>query len=152
MPPLRDREGDILALATHFLDVYNTKFGKTCGPFTPTAMHSLETCPWEGNVRQLQHSIERAVAMHVGHGPVESIHLFPAGAPRLAEAHRPGGHATETRSSYQDARAEFEREYLRALLDRTGGNVSEASRLSGIPRQNFYVKLKRWGVSQKHDE
>lgn len=152
MPPLRDREGDILALATHFLDVYNTKFGKTCGPFTLAAMRSLETCGWEGNVRQLQHCIERAVAMHVGHGPVESLHLFPTAGPTLADTPRSGGHATETCSSYQDARAEFEREYLQALLDRTGGNVSEASRLSGIPRQNFYVKLKRWGVSQNSDK
>jgi len=149
MPPLRDREGDIVALATHFLDHYNAKFGKACGPFTPAAMRALETCRWEGNVRQLQHCIERAVALHTG-GPVESLHLFPSGVPTQAEAH-PGGQAPAAGLSYQEARAEFEREYLHRLLEATGGNVSEAARLSGIPRQNFYVKVKRWGLSLKSD-
>lgn len=149
LPPLREREGDIVALATHFLDHYNAKFGKACGPFTPAAMRALETCRWEGNVRQLQHCIERAVALHTG-GPVESLHLFPSGVPMQEEAH-PDGQAPAAGLSYQEARAEFEREYLLRLLEATGGNVSEAARLSGIPRQNFYVKVKRWGLSLKSD-
>ncbi len=144
MPPLREREGDIVPLATHFLDRYNVKFGKACGPFTPAAVQALENGSWEGNVRQLQHCIERAVALHAG-GPIDSMHLFPAS--ELAEqtastdvaAPAPAG-------SYQDARAEFEREYLRRLLDAAGGNISEAARLSGIPRQNLYVRMKRWGI------
>lgn len=150
MPPLREREGDIVALATHFLDNYNTKFGKACGPFTPAAMRALESCSWEGNVRQLQHCIERAVALHAG-GPVESVHLFPSGVPKPVEAQQADSHAPEAGLTYQEARAEFEREYLRRLLEATGGNVSEAARLSGIPRQNFYVKVKRWGLSLKSD-
>ncbi len=147
LPPLREREGDIVELATHFLDHYNAKFGKACGPFTPAAMRALETCRWEGNVRQLQHCIERAVALHAG-GAVDRMHLFPEGA--LAQSPSAAARAAEA-VSYQQARAEFEREYLQRLLDATGGNVSEAARLSGIPRQNFYVKVKRWGLSLKND-
>lgn len=146
LPPLREREGDIVALATHFLDHYNAKFGKACGPFTPAAMQALEGARWEGNVRQLQHCIERAVALHAG-GPVDSMHLFPEGAP----APPTSAQAAAAGLSYQEARAEFEREYLQRMLDATGGNVSEAARLSGIPRQNFYVKAKRWGLSLKND-
>ena len=148
LPPLREREGDIVALATHFLDHYNAKFSKACGPFTPAAMQALESCRWEGNVRQLQHCIERAVALHLG-GPVDRVHLFPAGETKPMGAQ--GKQAPPDRLSYQEARAEFEREYLRRLLEATGGNVSEAARLSGIPRQNFYVKVKRWGLSLKND-
>ncbi|MCC6658575.1 MAG: sigma-54-dependent Fis family transcriptional regulator [Rhodocyclaceae bacterium] len=148
LPPLRSREGDVVALATHFLDRYNAKFGKACGPFTPAAMQALEGARWEGNVRQLQHCIERAVALHAG-GPVDSMHLFPEGAP--AQSPRETATVTGAGLSYQDARAEFERDYLQRLLDATGGNVSEAARLSGIPRQNFYVKVKRWGLSLKND-
>lgn len=148
MPPLREREGDIVALATHFLDRYNTKFGKACGPFTPAAMSALEGCRWEGNVRQLQHCIERAVALHAG-GPLDAMHLFPAGAPPQSPA--AGQAAPAATLGYQEARADFEREYLSRLLETTGGNVSEAARLSGIPRQNFYVKVKRWGLSLKSD-
>jgi len=148
LPPLREREGDIVALATHFLDRYNAKFGKACGPFTPAAMSALEVCRWEGNVRQLQHCIERAVALHAG-GPLDAMHLFPAGAPpQSAVAGQPASAAT---LGYQEARADFERGYLSRLLEATGGNVSEAARLSGIPRQNFYVKVKRWGLSLKSD-
>jgi len=67
------------------------------------------------------------------------------------QAQQVGSQAPEAGLGYQEARAEFEREYLQRLLDATGGNVSEAARLSGIPRQNFYVKVKRWGLSLKSD-
>jgi len=49
--------------------------------------------------------------------------------------------------SYQKERAVFERDYLTRLLEQAEGNVSEAARLSGIPRQNLYVRMKRWGLS-----
>ncbi|MBI3148972.1 MAG: sigma-54-dependent Fis family transcriptional regulator [Betaproteobacteria bacterium] len=150
MPPLRERAGDIVALATHFLDIYSKKFGKACGPFTPAAMEKLESGRWEGNVRQLQHCVERAVALHVG-GPVDSLHLFPSGLPKPGGEQDANQRAPEANLSYQEARAAFERDYLQRLLDGTGGNVSEAARLSGIPRQNFYVKVKRWGLSLKSD-
>ena len=144
LPPLRERAADVVTLAAHFLDRYNAKFGKACGPFTPAAMLALEKCPWQGNVRQLQHCIERAVALHTG-GPMDSMHLFPAGdgAPE-AETQEAAPRAAA--GSYQEARAEFERDYLAGLLRAAAGNVSEAARLSGIPRQNLYVRMKRWGI------
>jgi len=142
MPPLRERAGDIVPLAMHFLDHYNSKFGKACGPLTPAAVQVLEACRWEGNVRQLQHCIERAVALHAG-GPLDHLHLCP-----LDEGTRLDEVAPEASAplGYQEARAAFERDYLRRLFDHAGGNVSEAARLSGIPRQNLYVRMKRWGI------
>ena len=151
LPPLRERGSDIVPLATHFLDRYNTKFGKTCGPLTPTAVRALESCRWEGNVRQLQHCMERAVALHPG-GPIDSAHLSPAcgtsDSDEITDAQ--SASAFEPALGYQDARAGFEREYLRRLVDASAGNISEAARLSGIPRQNLYVRMKRWGfVTEK---
>ena len=149
LPPLRERDGDIVLLAIHFLDHYNAKFGKQCGPFTPAAVHALEACPWPGNVRELQHCIERAVALHSG-GAIDAIHLGPSCGPRVEDdmpaASTHAGDTSVTGLAYQDARAEFERDYLRRLLDAASGNVSEAARVSGIPRQNLYVRMKRWGV------
>jgi len=142
MPPLRERGGDILPLATHFLDHYNAKFNKACGPFTPQALQALETRRWEGNVRQLQHCIERAVALHAG-GPIDALHLFSCDGATGEDA--PAKESGEI-LPYEAARAEFEREYMSRLLESAGGNVSEAARLSGIPRQNFYVRMKRWGA------
>lgn len=146
LPPLRERQGDILPLATHFLEHFSLKFGKDCGPLTPAAVQMLEAGPWPGNVRQLKHCIERVVALHPG-GVIDALHFAPlceaAGATRKpAESAMP---ALPAAVSYQDARAEFERDYLRRILDAAKGNVSEAARLSGIPRQNLYVRMKRWG-------
>jgi transcriptional regulator with PAS, ATPase and Fis domain len=143
LPPLRERDGDIIRLAAHFLDHYNTKFGKECGPFTPAAVRALESCRWQGNVRELQHCIERAVALQSG-GAIDAIHLSPATDLRPEDSH-PDSAAPAKALAYPDARAEFEREYLRRLLEAAGGNISEAARLSGIPRQNLYVRMKRWG-------
>ena len=138
LPPLRERKGDVVRLATHFLDFFNAKFGRQCGPMTPGAVSLLESSPWPGNVRQLKHCIERAVALHPG-GVLDAAHLCPA-----CEAPETAAEVPQA-LSYQDARAEFEKDYLRRLLDAAGGNISEAARIGGIPRQNLYVRAKRWG-------
>ncbi|MDD2808000.1 sigma-54 dependent transcriptional regulator [Rhodoferax sp.] len=153
LPPLRERVGDVVQLAVHFLERYNAKFGKACGPFTAAAMSALEAARWPGNVRELQHCIERVVALQSG-GVIDVDQLGLAGVaasphgqtdaalPLLAGA----GEGVQASDSYQDARAAFERDYLRRLLAGAAGNVSEAARLSGIPRQNLYVRMKRWGI------
>ena len=145
LPPLRERQGDILPLATHFLEHFSAKFGKQCGPLTPAAVQMLESGPWPGNVRQLKHCVERVVALHPG-GVVDALHFSPlcdaCVDPQQSETDP--GHSDPV-LSYQDARAEFERDYLRRILDAAKGNVSEAARLSGIPRQNLYVRMRRWG-------
>jgi len=143
LPPLRERAGDIIRLAVHFLDQYNTKFGKQCGPFTPQAVRALEACRWAGNVRELQHCIERVVALQPG-GAIDAIHLSPT-CNASPEADQLDSATPAQALAYQEARAEFERDYLRHLLDAAGGNISEAARLSGVPRQNLYVRMKRWG-------
>jgi DNA-binding NtrC family response regulator len=143
LPPLRERADDIVLLAAHFLEFYNGKFGKHCGPFTTAAVQALESCRWPGNVRELQHCIERVVALQPD-GMIDVGHLSPTcdALPKVsAETHQP----TQL-LGYQDARADFERDYLRRLLEATRGNMSEAARCSGIPRQNLYVRMKRWGI------
>ncbi|MBK9351963.1 MAG: sigma-54-dependent Fis family transcriptional regulator [Sulfuritalea sp.] len=144
VPALRERQGDIILLAAHFLDCFNTKFGKNCGPFTAAAVRLLEASPWPGNVRQLKHCIERAVALHAG-GPIDAPHLSVAGE-SVAGASPAAAPTSKDALRYQGARADFERVYFRRLLDAAGGNISEAARLSGIPRQNLYVRIKRWGI------
>ncbi len=140
IPPLSDRVEDIVPLAVHFLGHFNTKFGKKVWPLTPDAIDILERFPWPGNVRQLQHTIERVVALHSG-GPVS--------APDLSFIDQDTEEEAEHSSllSYQKEREMFERDYLTRLLEQSGNNVSEASRRSGISRQNLYVRMKRWGLS-----
>jgi DNA-binding NtrC family response regulator len=142
LPPLRARHSDILPLATHFLEHFSAKFGKQCGPLTPAAVQMLESGPWPGNVRQLKHCVERVVALHPG-GVIDAVHFSPLC--EATEAPQASSLQTVAATSYQDARADFEREYLRQVLATANGNVSEAARISGIPRQNLYVRMKRWG-------
>ena len=143
LPPLRERTGDVLLLAAHFLEHFNAKFAKKVGPFSPEALRVMEAQTWPGNVRQLKHAIERLVALHPG-GPVDVVHLG-AIVDDTAPASETAVTAVEA-LGYQEARQDFERDYLRRLLASAGGNVSEAARLSGIPRQNLYVRMRRWGV------
>jgi DNA-binding NtrC family response regulator len=141
IPPLRNRGEDIVPLAVHFLEHFNAKFKKTAGPLTPEAIYLLEHFSWPGNVRQLQHTIEKVVALH-SRGPVSSVDLDD-----IAQDVDSGDDEQQALLSYQKERADFEREYLTRLLQQAQGNVSEAARLSGIPRQNLYVRMKRWGLS-----
>lgn len=148
LAPLRERKGDVLRLALHFIDSYNTKFGKRCGPLTPAAVQALDAHAWPGNVRELQHCIERVVALQPD-GPIDVSHLQlvceRVAAPPSATPAEP----VNAPLAYQDARAEFERDYLTRLLAAANGNMSEAARLSGSPRQNLYVRMKRWGLDVK---
>jgi two-component system, NtrC family, response regulator AtoC len=137
IPPLRERREDILPLALHFLALFQTRFHKDAGPFTPEAIRLLETHPWPGNVRQLRHAVEHVVALHPG-GPIGAVHLdqLAAADPVLA----PGQGSVRP---YAEERDHFERDYLERLLQAAGGNVSEAARISGIARQNLYPRLRR---------
>jgi DNA-binding NtrC family response regulator len=94
-------------------------------------------------VRELQHCIERVAAMQPG-GVIDAVHLGPV-CSLHASADASVSDAPAVELGYQEARASFEQSYLKGLLEAAGGNVSEAARLSGIPRQNLYVRMKRWG-------
>lgn len=135
--PLRERAEDVMPLAMFFLDRFNRKFGREVGPFTPETAIALEAAPWPGNVRQLQHVIERVVAVKSG-GHITLDDLGNLGIPSpLAAAPLP---------VYRQARDVFDREYFVRLMAESGGNVSEAARLSGLARQNLYPHLKRHGL------
>lgn len=74
VPPLRERRDDILPLALFFLDHFNRKFNKNAGPLQGEAIATLENAHWAGNVRELKHTIERAVVVNAD-GPIKSVDL-----------------------------------------------------------------------------
>lgn len=142
VPPLRERREDILPLALFFLEHFNRKFSKAAGPLEADAVAALEAAHWAGNVRELKHTIERAVVINGG-GPISTADLGIAStslaAPVLPTQPLP----------YREARVRFEREYFAHLLQAAEGNVSEAARISGVARQNMYAHLERAGVVTK---
>jgi DNA-binding NtrC family response regulator len=143
VPPLRERREDIVSLALLFLDQFNSKFGKAAGPFVPEALAALEAASWLGNVRELQHVIERAVVVNA-RGPIVVADFGLNANDRAA-----GDHEAARPASFEEARERFERAYFIDLLHSVGGNVSEAARQSHISRQALHRYLKQLGIVTK---
>jgi len=139
VPPLRERPEDIMLLALFFLDHFNRKFGKNVDTFSPEAVATMEAAHWAGNVRELKHAVERAVAINMD-GPIVPSELGICGP-----EHQGGAQNNES-LPFREARDNFEREYFTNLLQMSGGNITEAARLSGIARQNFYTHINRLGI------
>jgi two-component system response regulator GlrR len=135
IPPLRQRREDIPPLAHHFLRILCEKHGRAVNDFTPDAMEMLTACDWPGNVRQLMNVVEQCCAL-------STAPLIPA---RLVS--RALQEAPMDNLSYADAKQRFERDYLIQLLKITGGQVSDAARLAGRNRTEFYRLLQRHHLS-----
>lgn len=133
LPPLCERRGDIPLLAQHFLNRYNERYRQEAR-MTESGLKALETYSWPGNVRQLQHMIERL-----------SI-LAPAG--RIDEASvRDAIDLMEPREHAGDTLADTEAEQIRRVLGATNGNKSRAAKILGIERKTLYRKLERMGIA-----
>ena len=136
IPPLRERRGDILPLAYHFLDRYNAQYQKSA-TLSPGAAQALLNYGWPGNVRQLQNCIESAVIL-CGRKEIDAAMLSMGPASRPAEAAQPPG--PRQYGTLREETARFERQVLQAVLDQCGGNRERAAKLLGISRRTFYRK------------
>jgi len=144
VPPLRRRREDIPLLAYHFLSRCAAREGKAIRRITVEALRALRAHPWPGNVGELRGAIEHAVVMTRGDA------ILPADLPlEPTDDHddepAPGGDHFELpyAEAKDEAVASFDRAYVELRMKRTGGNVSEAARLSGMDRSNFRRLLKR---------
>jgi len=135
IPPLRDRRGDPLLLARHFLRVFNKEFGRTVRGFSEEALAALAAHAWPGNIRELENRMKRAVLMSEGR-------LITAADLELA----PG---IEDLSAYdlRTARARTERDVLLRALARSEGRMAIAARLLGVSRPTLYSLLEAHGLS-----
>jgi transcriptional regulator with PAS, ATPase and Fis domain len=133
LPPLRERRGDVPLLAHTFLNRYNARYTMTAR-ITESGMKTLEMYAWPGNVRQLQHMMERMTI------------LAPQG--RIDEtAVSEAIEAMEPRDSASDSLADTEAEQIRRVLTATGGNKSHAAKILGIERKTLYRKLEKMGLA-----
>ncbi len=130
LPPLRERREDIPLLARHFMEQQSGK--RRAEAFTPEAMELLITNDWPGNIRQLLNVVEQCCVL------CTTSLVSPALVSRALHNKPPGIDLT-----YANAKQQFEREYLIRLLKITGGRVSDAARLAGRNRTEFYRLLSK---------
>ena len=136
LPPLRDRPEDVLPLARHFAARAAHRFGLGPLSLTPALEAHLLASPWPGNVRQLEHAVERLLVFATG----DTLDLDP-----LALA--PSDPATSAAPPpLKEQVARFERGLIVAALAQAGGNQSEAARQLGVNRATLLDKLARYGL------
>ncbi len=130
LPRLTERRDDIALLVKHFMSVYPNNNGVK---ITPETMSYLQSCPWPGNIRQLENEIRRALALGSGS-------LSPDFFAHLKEGRKAIGGADTLRLD------ELEEWALRRALELSDGQKNRAAEILGIPRRTLYEKLKRLGL------
>ncbi len=131
LPPLRQRREDIIPLAEMFVELYGRRYGKEGLTISAEAAKSLKEHGWDGNIRELQNSIEKAVIMCEGReiGVVDI---------ELRESSRPINEVQTLE--------EMERQIIANTIRSCGGNISLVAQKLGITRQTLYNKIKRYGL------
>jgi len=134
LPPLRERKEDIPYLAEAFLKEYGRKYDKSFLKFTSNAMDKLCSYAWPGNIRELKHTVEKAVILCENHFlKPEDLYLFSIGKVRTGE-------------EQSSKLADVERNAITRVLDECRGNYSRAARILDISRTTLYAKIKKYGL------
>jgi two-component system, NtrC family, response regulator AtoC len=145
VPPLRERRGDIPLLAMHFLCTGGQGSPMQPQGFAPEAMELLEHYGWPGNVRELKNTVERARALAnrecIAPEDLPSQIRHPSG--ELADRPPP---IHSFKAAKREIVTEFEARSLRELMERTGWNIAQAARVSGVHRKTIERKLKRYNL------
>jgi two-component system nitrogen regulation response regulator NtrX len=143
VPPLRERDDDVLRLAEHFIAEFSQEYGRRHKTLAPDAIDMLRTYRWPGNVRELRNVIERLIIMVPGHviDAADLSFLSPPPAP-AAETRSPA-----TVQPLFDARDEWERAYILGALSAYGGNISKTAEGLGLERSNLYKKMRGLGIA-----
>ncbi|WP_067868640.1 sigma 54-interacting transcriptional regulator [Neptuniibacter marinus] len=131
LPPLKDRPEDILPLARYFVEQAALRHNPKVKNISSAALQVLAQSSWPGNVRQLENIIEKVTALSTT--PIISDTAI----------HRALANQEQVIANFNDARAEFEKRYLCKVLQITEGNVTQAAKIAGRNRTDFYKLLKK---------
>ena len=138
IPALRERKEDILPLAQRFLEQYNQQYLRTLTGFSADAEQRLLNYPWYGNIRELQHTIEKAVILSDGN-------LLKAENLQLTEVSgqdAPATHEESKEDTPLQTLDEMEKNLVKKAIEQCDGNLSQAAAQLGITRQTLYNKMK----------
>lgn len=153
IPPLRERRDDILYLARHFADLTTRELQKPVTGFSDPAIEALLTYSWPGNVRELRSCVRRAVLM--ADGQIAEKHL-------CFSLQRGKGKAAPETEQEQEAElplkeivrrhiVKVERQVIRRVLRRTGGNKAKAARLLHIDYKTMHTKVREYGIDLQEE-
>ncbi len=134
VPPLREREGDVLLIARKLLSLYGQQLGRPRLHFALDVIHALEAHPWPGNIRELENRLKRAVISS------ESDQIM------ARDLELEGGELSTAPLDLRQARERAERHVLQQALAYTNSNVSRAADLLGITRPTLYTLLSKHGI------
>lgn len=134
LPALRQRKADIVPLANRFLRQYGDMYNKTNLRFSDEAERKLISLPWYGNIRELQHAIEKAVILSDG-GMISAEDID-------------GGNQTKREKPLEEVQTldEMESRMIEKTIKECEGNLSVVAARLGISRQTLYNKIKRYGI------
>ncbi|HEY8559766.1 MAG TPA: sigma 54-interacting transcriptional regulator [Pyrinomonadaceae bacterium] len=143
VPPLRDRGGDIVRLVNFFVQKYNRKFRKRITSISGESLESLKNYDFPGNVRELQHLVERAVLL--SEGEVLSIDVPGGGASAAASV----GEFAAASSAAPSTLEQMERRYIEEILRRTNGVIAGrggAAEILDLPPSTLRSRMKKLGI------
>jgi len=142
IPPLRDRQADILPLALFFMNKFNEKFRKQFRGISEDARKLLLDHPWTGNVREMRNVIERVILMEDGH-EIEPGHLeFMKKTPGALS---PSGNKIRLPSTGLNL-DELTMDLIIQALERSGGHRGRAAKLLGISRPTMIYRIEKYGI------
>lgn len=136
LPPLRDREEDIPLLANHFLKIYSQKYRKEARKLSNAAIKKLQRYSWPGNIRELQHALERAVIMGDNDCLEPEDFFFLSQKPDTQAAKEPDSYNLD----------EVEKSVIQRAVDKHNGNISKAAKELGLTRASLYRRLEKYGL------
>jgi DNA-binding NtrC family response regulator len=136
LPPLRERQDDIPVLAEHFLKIYSQKYRKEFRGFKSGAMQLLQRYNWPGNIRELQHAIERAIIMAENDELDSRDFFFLSAKPTNEKVSAPASFNLD----------EVEKNVIQKAIDKNGGNISKAAKELGLTRASLYRRLEKYGL------
>ncbi len=138
LPPLRERRGDILTLAEHFLERACADYGAPAKRLTPDARAALVAYPWPGNVRELGNLMERIALL----SPESEVSADALGLPGILREEAPRAARADGTSSLDDA----VRERVVEVLQQTNWNISRTAALLGISRNTLRARIEKYGL------
>ena len=137
VPPLRERQEDLLFLAQAFMLRYRDELNSRVNAFSEETREAIQAYQWPGNVRELENRIKRAVVMAQGHT------LQPG------DLELPGAETQTNYVTLRQARSQLEKTLIRQALTRTNGNVTRAAEELGISRQALHECIHKYGLETK---